>query len=83
MYLQNAKTPSLIFHGEKDERVPLPQSLENYMGLKKAGVPTQLVIYPREPHGLREPKHQLDKMRRELDWIEKYIRGPQPESGSR
>ncbi|HJQ68850.1 MAG TPA: S9 family peptidase [Blastocatellia bacterium] len=78
MYLQNAKTPSLIFHGEKDERVPLPQSLENYMGLKKAGVPTQLVIYPREPHGLREPKHQLDKMRRELEWIEKYVRGTQP-----
>ncbi len=83
MYLQNAKTPSLIFHGEKDERVPLPQSLENYMGLKKAGVPTQLVIYPREPHGLREPKHQLDKMRREIDWIEKYIRGAQPETGTR
>jgi dipeptidyl aminopeptidase/acylaminoacyl peptidase len=83
MYLQNAKTPSLIFHGEKDERVPLPQSLENYMGLKKAGVPTQLVIYPREPHGLREPKHQLDKMRRELDWIEKYVRGAQPETGTR
>jgi dipeptidyl aminopeptidase/acylaminoacyl peptidase len=83
MYLQNAKTPALIFHGEKDERVPLPQSLENYMGLKKAGVPTQLVIYPREPHGLREPKHQLDKMRREIDWIEKYIRGAQPETGTR
>ncbi|HXG65844.1 MAG TPA: S9 family peptidase, partial [Blastocatellia bacterium] len=72
-YLQNAKTPSLIFHGEKDERVPLPQSLETYMGLKKAGVTTQLVIYPREPHTLREPKHQLDKMRRELDWFEKYL----------
>ncbi len=75
MYFQNAKTPSLIFHGEKDERVPLPQSLETYMGLKKAGVATQLVIYPREPHGLREPKHQLDKMRRELEWIDRYVKG--------
>jgi dipeptidyl aminopeptidase/acylaminoacyl peptidase len=74
-YLQNAKTPSLIYHGEKDERVPLGQSLETYMGLKKASVTTQLVIYPREGHGLREPKHQLDKMRREIEWIEKYVRG--------
>jgi dipeptidyl aminopeptidase/acylaminoacyl peptidase len=74
MYLQNAKTPSLIYHGEKDERVPLGQSLETYMGLKKAKVPTQLVIYPREGHGLREPKHQLDKMRRELKWIETNLR---------
>jgi len=72
-YLQNAKTPSLIYHGEKDERVPLPQSLETYMGLKKAGVTTQLIIYPREGHGLREPAHQLDKMRREFEWIDKYL----------
>ena len=72
-YLQNAKTPSLIYHGEKDERVPLPQSLETYMGLKKAGVPAQLIIYPREGHGLREPAHQLDKMRRELEWIDRYV----------
>jgi dipeptidyl aminopeptidase/acylaminoacyl peptidase len=74
-YLQNAKTPSLIFHGEKDERVPLSQSLETYMGLKKAGVPTGLIIYPREGHGLREPAHQLDKLRREIDWFEKYLGG--------
>jgi dipeptidyl aminopeptidase/acylaminoacyl peptidase len=73
-YLQNARTPSLIYQGEKDERVPLPQSLETYMGLKKAGVTTQLIIYPREGHGLREPAHQLDKMRRELEWVERYIR---------
>lgn len=74
-YLQNAKTPSLIYHGERDERVPLGQSLETYMGLKKAGVTAQLIIYPREGHGLREPKHQLDKVRREMEWIEKYIHG--------
>lgn len=80
-YLQNAKTPSLIYHGEKDERVPLPQSLETYMGLKKAGVPAQLIIYPREGHGLREPAHQLDKMRRELEWMEKYV-GTAPEKAA-
>jgi len=74
-YLQNARTPSLVYHGEKDERVPLGQSLETYMGLKQAGVATTLVIYPREGHGLREPAHQLDKLRRELAWIEKYVRG--------
>jgi dipeptidyl aminopeptidase/acylaminoacyl peptidase len=80
-YLQNAKTPSLIYHGEKDERVPLPQSLGTYMGLKKAGVPAQLIIYPREGHGLREPAHQLDKMRREFEWMEKYV-GTAPEKAA-
>ncbi|HSB12308.1 MAG TPA: S9 family peptidase, partial [Blastocatellia bacterium] len=82
-YLQNANTPSLIYQGEKDERVPLPQSLETYMGLKKAGVPAQLVIYPREGHGLREPKHQLDKMRREMEWIDRYIRGAADKAADR
>jgi dipeptidyl aminopeptidase/acylaminoacyl peptidase len=80
-YLQNAKTPSLIYQGEKDERVPLPQSLETYMGLKKAGVPTQLIIYPREGHGLREPAHQLDKMHREMEWVERYV-GTGPEKAA-
>jgi dipeptidyl aminopeptidase/acylaminoacyl peptidase len=73
-YVQNVSTPALIFHGENDARVPLSQSKEFYLGLRKRGVPAQLVIYPNQPHGLRVPSYQLDKMRREFDWIEKYIK---------
>ncbi len=74
LHLRNAKTPALIFHGEKDDRVPLPQSLETYRALKKYNVPVELVIYPREPHGLGEPKHQLDKIRRELECLDRYLK---------
>ncbi len=74
-YLTNAKTPTLIFHGEKDERVPLGQSQESYRTLKRLGVPTQLVIYPDQGHGILVPSYQLDKMRREFAWIEKYVAG--------
>ncbi|MEP7339776.1 MAG: S9 family peptidase [Acidobacteriota bacterium] len=74
-YLINAKTPTLIFHGEKDERVPLGQSQETYRTLKRLGVTTQLVIYPDQGHGLLVPSYQLDKIRRELAWIEKYLMG--------
>lgn len=73
LYIKNAKTPTLILCGEEDERVPLPQSKELHMGLLKNGVPTELVIFPREPHALREPKHQLHKMRKELEWLEKWV----------
>ncbi len=73
LYVNNVKTPTLILCGEEDERVPLPQSKELHMGLLKNGVPTELVIFPREPHGLREPKHQLYKMRKELEWLEKWV----------
>jgi dipeptidyl aminopeptidase/acylaminoacyl peptidase len=74
-YLTNVKTPALIFHGEKDERVPLGQSLESYRTLKRLGVTTQLVIYPDQGHGLLTPSYQLDKMRREFAWVEKYLAG--------
>jgi dipeptidyl aminopeptidase/acylaminoacyl peptidase len=43
------------------------------MGLKKNNVPVEMVLFPREPHGLREPRHQLDKMKRESAWFEKYL----------
>jgi dipeptidyl aminopeptidase/acylaminoacyl peptidase len=74
-YLTSVKTPALIFHGEKDGRVPLGQSLETYRTLKRLGVTTQLVIYPDQGHGLLTPSYQLDKMRREFAWIEKYLAG--------
>jgi len=74
-YLTNAKTPTLIFHGEKDERVPLGQSQETYRTLKRLGVTTQLVVYPDQGHGILVPSYQLDKMRREFAWVEKYVMG--------
>jgi dipeptidyl aminopeptidase/acylaminoacyl peptidase len=72
-YIKNARTPTLILHGQADLRVPVGQAQELYAGLKKNGVPVQLVFYPREPHGLQEPRHQLDKMKRESEWIRRWI----------
>jgi dipeptidyl aminopeptidase/acylaminoacyl peptidase len=71
-YIKNARTPTLILHGQADQRVPIGQAQELYAGLKKNGVPVQLVFYPREPHGLQEPRHQLDKMKREVEWIRRW-----------
>lgn len=81
-YLTNVKTPALIFHGEKDERVPLGQSLETYRTLKRLGVTTQLVVYPDQGHGLVVPSYQLDKMRREFEWVEKYLKGKDERLGA-
>jgi dipeptidyl aminopeptidase/acylaminoacyl peptidase len=74
-YVHQAKTPTLILCGENDRRVPLPQSVEMYRGLKANGVPTELVIFPRSGHGPRELKHRLYKMNKEFQWLEKYIMG--------
>lgn len=74
-HIRNAKIPTLIAHGSKDKRVPLGQSWEFYRGLKHAGVPTEFVIYPREPHGLRERAHKLDYLNRVIEWFDRYVKG--------
>lgn len=77
-FLPNAKTPTLIFHGERDDRVPLGQSQESYRTLKRQGVPVQLIIYPDQGHGLSVPSYQLDKLKREVQWLDRYLASRQP-----
>ena len=66
------KTPTLFFVGERDPRVPMPQSIEMYRALKSNGVPTHLYVAPREPHGWGELRHQLFKVNAEIEWFEKH-----------
>lgn len=66
-------TPTLILYGEADLRVPVSQGYELYEGLKTVGVETQLVAYPREPHAIGERKHQLDLLRRVVDWYDRRL----------
>ncbi len=73
-FLQNCKTPSLILHGQEDFRVPVGQGWEFYNGLKALGVETEMVVYPREPHGLGECAHQVDLLKRVLAWYDKYLK---------
>src|SRR5271168_2353350 len=78
LYLKNAKTPTLILQGEADDVDPLGQSQELYRGLKRYGVESEFVMYPREPHGLREEKHLLDRLNRVLAWYDKYMKDAAP-----
>ena len=72
-FVKGVTTPTLILHGEADVRVPTSQGYELYQALKRQGVTTEMVVYPRTPHGPREPKFLLDIMQRRLDWVEKYV----------
>jgi len=74
LYLKNAKTPTLILQGEADPIDPPGQSQELYRGLKHYGVATELVMYPREPHGLREAKHRVDMQTRMVEWFDRYLK---------
>ena len=74
-YIKRAKTPTLIHFGEKDQRIPKPQGDELHMALKKLGVPTEYIVYPNMPHGLRDIRYQMVKMQAEFGWFEKWIKG--------
>ena len=66
-------TPTLFLVGENDARVPMPQSVEMYRGLRHNGVPTHLYVAPRQGHGWRELRHRLYKANVELDWFERWV----------
>ena len=70
---RGVKTPTLIQHGEADERVPVSQGYEFYNALKVQQVPVRMVVYPRMPHGLNEPKMVLNAKQTNLEWFEKYL----------
>jgi len=67
--VKNITTPTQVLHGEKDARVPLSQGQELYIALKRRGVKTEMIVYPRMPHGLQEPKFIVDAGNRMLKWF--------------
>ncbi len=72
-YASKVNTPILIVHGERDLRVPVSQAYQFYSALKHYGAKVKLVIYPREPHGIREYTHRIDVMNRVLNWFYKFL----------
>ncbi len=73
-YVKQAQTPTLFLHGELDNDVHITQAEEMYMALKRRGVETVLVRYPREGHGLSEPAHRVDALERTLAWFDRYLK---------
>jgi dipeptidyl aminopeptidase/acylaminoacyl peptidase len=75
--IRKVRTPTLILHGELDWDVPVEQAYFLYRALKDLGIETQLVVYPREPHGFSEYAHRLDQFTRLRDWMVEHL-GPKP-----
>lgn len=72
-YVKQIATPTLILHGDEDDTTSPANSRELYQALRRRGVETQFVHYPREGHGLREPNHRLDEIRRCLVWMDRFL----------
>ncbi len=75
-YIKQARTPTLIQHGEDDARVPIPNAFQLYQGLRDQNVPVQLSIFKGFGHGLTKPKANRAAMQQNLDWFTRYIWNP-------
>jgi dipeptidyl aminopeptidase/acylaminoacyl peptidase len=74
-YIKGAKAPTLIQHGDADQRVPVSDAFELYQGLRDQGVETRLVLYRGFGHGLNKPKALRNAMQENLDWFDKHLFG--------
>ncbi|MFC4359764.1 S9 family peptidase [Halobium salinum] len=74
-YADEVTTPTLVLHADDDFRVPVNNGEMFYVFLKKNGVDTRLVRYPREGHELSrsgEPAHRVDRIERIVRWFDGY-----------
>jgi len=74
-YIKNAKTPTLIQHGELDRRVPIANAYELRQGLENRGVKVEMVVYKGYGHGITKPKSMRAVMQHNLSWFNHYIWG--------
>lgn len=72
-HVDRIKTPTLFMCGEKDFNVPLVNSEQMFQALRSLGIPTQLVIYPGQFHGLAKPSYLQDRLERMNEWYGKYL----------
>jgi len=72
-HVKGVTTPTLFLHGERDHDVPISQAEEMFIALKKQGVEAVFVRYPREGHGVREPRHRADYYARILKWFHERL----------
>lgn len=68
------KTPTMFMASEKDFNVPVAGSEQMYQALRSLGIPTQLIIYPGQFHGITVPSYQKDRVDRYLQWFDKYLK---------
>ncbi|HLQ22038.1 MAG TPA: S9 family peptidase [Gemmatimonadales bacterium] len=73
--IRQAKTPTLIQHGEADKRVPIPNGYELYRGLRDQHVPVRMIVYSGFGHGITKPKSNRAVLQHNLDWFSHYVWG--------
>ena len=72
-YIKNARTPTLIQHGELDRRVPIANAYELRQALEDKGVRVEMIVYKGFGHGISKPKAMRAVMNHNLGWFNHYL----------
>ncbi|HXR56680.1 MAG TPA: S9 family peptidase [Casimicrobiaceae bacterium] len=72
-FVKQAKTPTLVIHGELDYRVPATQGLQYYNSLKAKDVPARLVYFPDENHWILKPQNSMLWHREFFAWLSRFV----------
>jgi dipeptidyl aminopeptidase/acylaminoacyl peptidase len=70
--LRDARTPTLILHGQADDRVPFSQGQILHRALSDVGCEVEFLAYPREPHGFQEPAHWVHMLSAWAAWFDAH-----------
>ena len=75
-HVKNVTTASIIFHGGEDTTSSVGQSLMFFTALRDIGrAPARYIKFPREGHGIDEPRHRRVLSIEEMRWFKKHIEG--------
>ena len=77
--ISRARTPMLIQHGAKDQRVPISNAMELYRGLRERGVPVELFVYPEFEHPITKPRENHAIAHQNLSWFRHWLLGQELE----
>ena len=74
-HLDKVTTPTILFHGAEDRTDTMEQSMNFFAGLRHLGVEARFILFPREGHGIREPRHRRTLLIEEVRWLNQYLKG--------
>jgi dipeptidyl aminopeptidase/acylaminoacyl peptidase len=74
LFVKEFRTPTLVFHGELDFRVPYGQGLQLFTGLQLQKVPSRLIVFPDEGHWILKPQNSLFWYKNFIDWIDTWTK---------
>jgi dipeptidyl aminopeptidase/acylaminoacyl peptidase len=74
-YAANWKTPMLLSIGERDFRVPINNTLENWSALQRMRVPSRLLVWPDAWHWILKPEDSRHFYEEVHKWLATYLKG--------